>query len=139
MRFFYISASNRKRQNHISFFKNDQEDWIYNQNDLLDYTLAHFNTVFTTNHEATHWSNIKLSSTNFEKLDMLDLNKPLHDSEINSAIFSFKPLKSPGPDGLHPFFIRNIGILLETPWETFVTKSLMTAQFLLKSTRLIYV
>lgn len=38
--------------------------------------------------------------------DCLSLSKPLQDHEILTAIHSFKPLKAPGPDDLHPLFYQ---------------------------------
>ncbi|KAF3653639.1 hypothetical protein FXO37_16869 [Capsicum annuum] len=36
----------------------------------------------------------------------LSLTTPLNRKEVQDAIFSFKPLKAPCPDGLHPFFYQ---------------------------------
>lgn len=38
--------------------------------------------------------------------DQAILNASLRDSKIKQAMFSFKPLKAPGPDGLHPMFYQ---------------------------------
>lgn len=34
------------------------------------------------------------------------LEAPLRESEILNALKSFKPMKAPGPDGLHPLFFQ---------------------------------
>lgn len=104
--FFHISGSNRKRQNHISFFKDNEDKWINNQQDILQHTFGYFISIFTTNHEVTNWSNVIQSSFSFDNINLLDLDKQLLDSEINSVVQSFKPFKSPRPDGLHPFFYQ---------------------------------
>jgi len=104
--FFTSKLPIGKRQNHISFFKNNEGKWIDNQQDILDHTLAHFITIFTTNREVTSWSSIKQSPSSFENINLLELDKQLLVSEINSAIHSFKPFKSLGPDGLHLFFYQ---------------------------------
>lgn len=46
------------------------------------------------------WRNTEIHVPN----NTLDL--PLRDSEIIIAVKSFKPTKSPGPDGLHPLFFQ---------------------------------
>lgn len=38
--------------------------------------------------------------------DFQGLEEPLNDKEITCALYRFKPYKSPGPDGLHPFFYQ---------------------------------
>lgn len=37
-----------------------------------------------------------------------DLCKEPSEEEIKDSIFSFRPFKAPGLDGLHPFSIKNI-------------------------------
>lgn len=38
--------------------------------------------------------------------DRTSMGRPLEKDEIKNAIYSFKPLKSPRPDGLHPLFFQ---------------------------------
>lgn len=102
-RFFQISTSNRKRQNHISFFRNSEGAWLDNHQDILNHTLEHFTSLFTTSHTYTNWTHMLHSSTSFHNVDLTPLDNALLDSEINTTIFSFMPFKSPGPDVLHPF------------------------------------
>lgn len=108
-RFFQISASNRRRKDHISFFKNSEGVWIDNHLDIINNTLDHFSKLFCTSHTLTDMTHLLHSTTNFHTIDLSALDRPLIDEEIYSAIFSFKPFKSPGPDGLHPFFTKNTG------------------------------
>lgn len=44
--------------------------------------------------------------SSLDNIDLTNLDNSSLDCEINTAIFSFKPFKSPGPDGLHPFFYQ---------------------------------
>lgn len=46
----------------------------------------------------------------------------LSQYELMSAVHSFKPFTAPGPDGLHPFFLKNIGISLVDLFLTFVLR-----------------
>lgn len=73
----------------------------------------YFRDTFTTSHLSTDWNNMKTSPYSCYKYDLKILDKPLLDGEVTRAIFFFKPFKAPGPDGLYPFFSKNIGILLE--------------------------
>lgn len=38
----------------------------------------------------------------------IDIDRPLTRDKIKRIIYSFQPLKSLGPDGLHPIFFKNI-------------------------------
>lgn len=52
----------------------------------------------------TNWNSIKKDNHNFNKIYLSTLDKQLHPVEVVNAIFSLKPYKVPGPDGIHPFF-----------------------------------
>lgn len=36
------------------------------------------------------------------------LNRPVTLQEVRKAVFSMKPYKAPGPDGIPPFFLSKI-------------------------------
>lgn len=49
---------------------------------------------------------IDLSPNSLLDIDNALLTRPLSNAEVYEAIHSFKPLKEPGPDGLHPIFFK---------------------------------
>lgn len=50
---------------------------------------------------------LRKSTTNFYNIALSALDNPLQNFEIAQALFSFKPFKAPGPDGLHPHFFQS--------------------------------
>lgn len=104
--FFHKSASNRRRRNKITYSKDDAGKWLNDQHLIMSHGSNYFNDTFTTSHLITDWNSIKMNLYNHYKYDLTTLDKPLLDSEITRAIFSFKPFKVPWPDILHPFFFQ---------------------------------
>lgn len=103
---FHISATNRRKRNKIIFFKDESGNWINDHASLSSHVLNYFTNIFTTSQVSTNWkepNNIPLGNT---QLDLTSLDAPLLDIEIKKAIFSFKPFKALGPDGLHPFLYQ---------------------------------
>lgn len=45
----------------------------------------------------------------FHKLNLTTLDRPLSDWEVNQVVFSLKPFKAQGPNGIHPISIKSIG------------------------------
>lgn len=73
---------------------------------IMEHTYSYFQLVFTTNHDNSNWKSIKSDPLTHKCIDLSSLDKSIPPYEIRDAIFSFKPFKSPGPDGLHSFFFQ---------------------------------
>lgn len=78
----------------------------------MNHTRNYFLNIFTT-YVITDWSIIKIDKEIFHNIDLSSLDDPLKNHEIRNEIFSFKPYKAPGPDGLHPFFFKKYWQLWE--------------------------
>ncbi|XP_075083639.1 uncharacterized protein LOC142167374 [Nicotiana tabacum] len=80
--FFHITASNgrrrRRRRNHISFFKDDQGNWIDKQRDILTHAQSFFVKSFKTSYCLTNKTDDISDLVNFDSLDL----SPLSDSEL---------------------------------------------------------
>lgn len=61
---------------------------------------------FTTNHASSDGAHIKNSTLSFHNIDLPELDNPLQDFEVTQDLFSFKPFKASGSDGLHPHFLQ---------------------------------
>lgn len=70
---------------------------------MVALTLSHFKKLFHTSHSSSLAQHKGASSLEYAVI-LTNLGNILIEEEIRSAIFSFKPYKAPGPDGLHPFF-----------------------------------
>ncbi|XP_016434006.1 uncharacterized protein LOC107760469 [Nicotiana tabacum] len=105
-RFFHTSTLNRRRRNRILSLKEESGNWLYDQGDIKTSILSFFKNLYTSSQ-----SQAPISTTNYMAMTHTlsdsqrnKLDRPLEIKEIKMAIFSFKPFKAPGPDGLHPFF-----------------------------------
>lgn len=105
-KFFHISATNRKRRNKITFFKDNAGNWINDHSLILSHVQNYFTFAFTSSHTHSSWTNPLNTQSRCKKINLDHLDTPLLDNEIKSAVFSFIPFKSSGPDGLHPFFFQ---------------------------------
>lgn len=105
-KFFHITASNRRRRNKITYFKDDSGQWLNDQHFIMSHIYNYFNNIFSTSHSTTDWNIVKCNLSSFHMYDLTTLDKPLSYREITRAIFSFKPFKAPGPNGLYPFFYQ---------------------------------
>lgn len=102
-KFFHLSVINRPKQNKISYFKNNNDNWKNEPMKVSDHALAYFSNCFMTNHSSTSWTHLKYSSSSLHKLDLTAL---VADFEITNVVFSFNSFKAPGPDDLHPYFFQ---------------------------------
>ncbi|XP_070004851.1 uncharacterized protein [Nicotiana sylvestris] len=106
MKYFHICATNRRRRNKINIFKDEAGNWINDPLLIMSYVNNYFKDLFTSSHVITSRKNPINPSSNVGQVDLTTLDGPLQEIEIKRAIFSFKPFKAPGPDGLHPFFYQ---------------------------------
>ncbi|OMO86355.1 reverse transcriptase [Corchorus capsularis] len=109
-RFFHVTTLIRRRFNKIMGLSNDNGDWISDPLDLQQLVLSYFKNLFSTTNIAEHLSFDSFNEDWASLLpeDLAALNIPLTDVEIHKTLWTFKPDKAPGPDGLHPgFYQRN--------------------------------
>lgn len=59
---------------------------------------------------------------------LMMLDSPLTEMEISTALKSFKPFKSPGPDGLHSVFCQKFWLQLKTSIINFCNNIFPTKQ-----------
>lgn len=105
-KFFHISATNNRKRNEIIYFKDPYGNWIDDPKQIMEHTHSYFQDIFSTSHNYSDWSSIKNDTPSRHQIDLSTLDTNISPVEIKNAIFSFKPFKSPGSDGLHPFFFQ---------------------------------
>lgn len=75
-------------------------------NHIKDTIINHFKNIYTTDLIKCEWTNPTTCKNVISMEDRTSMGRPLEKDEIKNAIYSFKPLKSPRPDGLHPLFFQ---------------------------------
>lgn len=53
-RFYHLSISNRRRRNNMSFFKDENDNWIASRKKFVEHALSYYESCFTTDHFATY-------------------------------------------------------------------------------------
>ncbi|KAG5621920.1 hypothetical protein H5410_007138 [Solanum commersonii] len=104
-KFFHTSTLNRRRRNKILSLRTDSGSWIYDQQEITEYTFNYSSKLFDTNHIQSP-REFNEVDTNAPDENMPMIGEDLLDEEVSNAIYSFEPYKAPGPDGIHPFFYQ---------------------------------
>ncbi|GAA0176277.1 hypothetical protein LIER_42053 [Lithospermum erythrorhizon] len=106
-RFFHTSTNIRRHKNNINMISGENGAWITNHGDISEHITNFFSGLYTSD---TSYSTLLppfLDSLQpFTTASHLSLNTQFFDKEILMALKSFKPYKTPGPDGLHPIFFH---------------------------------
>nr|XP_016455892.1 PREDICTED: uncharacterized protein LOC107779905 [Nicotiana tabacum] len=126
-RFFHTSTLNRRRRNRILSLKEENGNWLHDQKDIQATILGFFTDLYTTSHSQALWAftNHSTMSPILSEGQKAFLDKPLELSEIKRAVFSYKPFKSPSPDGLHPFFYQRYWDIVGDSVTNFYKKMLL--------------
>ena len=105
-KFFHTSTIVHRRFNRISRLQNSMGEWIEDRDQLMDLVQEGFFGLFST----SHLSSCRLSAPpcvpSLSDLEAQNLDVPLSIEEIKSSLWSLKPFKASGPDGLHSGFFQ---------------------------------
>ena len=106
--FYHISALTRRKRNHIASVKDERGQWITDGGEVREHFRKGFVSLYTTSlmevervpsHDV-QWQ-VQLPDEVSCSLDVM-----VTLEEIKEALWSMKPYKSPGPDGLHASFYQ---------------------------------
>lgn len=107
-RFFHTSTLNRRRRNIINSLRDDSGNWNYSEEDIKNSIFQYYNNLYSIQHHAAPlgfqlnpFSRGSICKEEHSRLEAIP-----EITEIKSAIFSFKPDKAPGPDGIHPLLFQ---------------------------------
>ncbi|GKV06468.1 hypothetical protein SLEP1_g18364 [Rubroshorea leprosula] len=114
-RFFHVSTLKRRSNNRILGLKDGSGSWTSDPSSLESIVSSHFKGLYTTSlAHSFHDSFINVHSGPIvDPTSWHMLNIPPFDSEIKQAIFSMKPFKAPGPDGLHVAFFQKFWFVVK--------------------------
>ena len=111
--FFHMSTLARRKQNHIALVKDERGEWITNDREVTKYFRRGFISLYSTSHEAAtriphqsvQWHGRLSKEVNCSFSTMVSIK------EIKGALWSMKPYKAPGPDGLHTGFYQRFRLI----------------------------
>ena len=106
MAFYHVSTLVRRKRNQIMAIKNAVGEWIHEESDIKEFIRSGFNGIYLTSHEnASREEPIILQcQTRLSDGDKESIGGKVTEEEIKAALWSLKPFKAPGPDGLHAGF-----------------------------------
>ncbi|XP_030958722.1 uncharacterized protein LOC115980633 [Quercus lobata] len=104
--FYHVSALARRKRNHISSIKDERGLWLTEEREVMDHFRSGFVSLYTTSIEVvsqatSHDGSWQVLLPEQAKEAIGALVTP---EEIKDALWSMKPFKAPGPDGLHAGF-----------------------------------
>ena len=109
-KYFQTVAKQRKAKNKIVSLRKDDGTLTKNFEEIESIMVSHFKNRFTeTNPKSVQWILGELEQLPIPKLthqQLIQLEQPLTDLEIELAIFQLGPHKSPGLDGIPAFFYQ---------------------------------
>lgn len=109
-----MSTLATRKRNHIASIKDEGGLWITKEKEVMEYFRKGFISLYSTFHwkaprcpiHETQWQ-VQLSDKAKSSLEaMVTLE------EVKDALWSMKPYKSPGPDGLHAGFFQSFWFLV---------------------------
>lgn len=105
-KFFHMSTLQQKRRNRIIALKDTVGNWCFIPTDIYNTIQAYYQYFFTTEHTHSVYLHQDSNIHILGNADFQSLAEPLHDSEFFKGIYTFKPLKAPGPDRIHTYFYQ---------------------------------
>ncbi|XP_050242161.1 uncharacterized protein LOC126691131 [Quercus robur] len=107
--FYHIKIITRRKHNKIRRLKDNLGNWLDSEDQVIDIILNGFKKIYLTNHTSSVTpSNFELNwAISLVAKDSLRLSTNVSEQEIHKAMFSLKPYKALGMDGLHAGFLQH--------------------------------
>ncbi|XP_027090153.2 uncharacterized protein [Coffea arabica] len=109
--FFHAIVAGRRKQNRISVLQKRSEEWCENVEESSKEIIDYFQEIFTTENPVDFVEILQGVPQTITSDMNRRLTRPITEQEIRQAVFSMQPNKSPGPDGMPPYFFQKF-------WQT---------------------
>lgn len=104
-KFFYKTASQRRRTNRIHKLQNSEGSWVDWESGLADLISRYFTELFSATENS--WEEVVDCVTGtITEVQNEELMKPVEEEEVKRALFQMNPDKAPGPAGMTPTFFQ---------------------------------
>jgi hypothetical protein len=98
-RYYHLKTIKRRKKNRIVMLRNQDGEWIDDEEVLKTMVNGHFEELFADSEEGSDWQQTKYTYPHLTVDNMESLTAPFQDHEIKNAIFDMGSWKAPGPDG----------------------------------------
>ena len=131
-KFFHQRASHRRRQNHINGLHDGQGVWLTDEGRVAIIAEEYYRELFTSNNPM-HMDKV-LDSVDRVVTDGMNesLVQPYTEEEVRTALFQMHPSKTPGPNGMSPFFFQKYWHIVGQDVTSAVLSSLHSGRCLRK-------
>ena len=106
--FYHLSTLVRRKRNHILSIKDSTREWIGEENAIKDFFMKGFKAIYTTSLSSARFP--KATDSHWQprltKEEKDSISGDVTEEEIKAALWSLKPFKAPGLDGLHTGFFQ---------------------------------
>ncbi|PNX94787.1 hypothetical protein L195_g017967 [Trifolium pratense] len=106
-RYYHVKTINRRRKNKIMMLKNDQNEWVEEEENLKGMVNRYYQNLFARNDDDIQWQQTRYSYPNLCESEYDQLKENISCVEVKNAIFDMSPWKAPGPDGFPAGFYQN--------------------------------
>ncbi|XP_058784715.1 uncharacterized protein LOC131659557 [Vicia villosa] len=110
-KFYYMQIVSRWKRNRILMLKNDDGEWISEQETLKQHCTEFYKKLFACPSQWCTWYQTPVSYPKLSMEDLNHLNKEIVMEEFKHALFTMKPWKAPGRMVFLQDFIKRLGKL----------------------------
>ncbi|XP_075665353.1 uncharacterized protein LOC142635018 [Castanea sativa] len=106
--FYHVSTLVRRKRNRILAIKDLTREWIHEENEIKDFIRRGFEGVYTSSFLSSPRHNPLVSQwqAQLSEEEKMSISGAALNEEIKTTLWSLKPFKAPGPDGLHARFFQ---------------------------------
>lgn len=112
--FYHTSTLARRKRNHIASVMDDRGEWITNIREVTEFFHRGFFSLYAISHESTSHIPHQTVQWHGHLTDEVksSLDTTVFIKEIKDALWSMKPYKALGPDGLYAGFFQIFWFLI---------------------------
>ncbi|OMO59554.1 reverse transcriptase [Corchorus capsularis] len=113
-KFFHQSTIIQRQRNKILSLKVENEDWIENEDEILEVFTQYYEKLFTTEGDRDWHNELEYVPQLVTAAMNEEITKEVTEEEIMEAAFQMGALKAPGPDGYNGAFYQGYWEIIKT-------------------------
>ncbi|GAU46050.1 hypothetical protein TSUD_191210 [Trifolium subterraneum] len=109
-RYYHVKTIKRRRQNKIIMLRNDQNEWVEEEENLKAMVNNYYKRLFAAPENNIQWQQNRYSYPNISESEYDCLKENISSLEVKNALFAMASWKAPGHDDFPAGFVlgRNI-------------------------------